>query len=64
MKVGKPVMRQLVTQARGHVVSDCPLAGKHIVQGAQELAAQDGKTLPAPSAEHPIEVFAHAYGLL
>ncbi|HMI96789.1 MAG TPA: hypothetical protein VK479_09780 [Micropepsaceae bacterium] len=64
MKVGKPVMRQLVNQARGHVVSDCPLAGKHIVQGARELAAQDGKTLPAPAAEHPIEVFAHAYGLL
>ena len=36
MKVGKPVMRQLVNQARGHVVSDCPLAGKHIVQGARE----------------------------
>ena len=64
MKVGKPVMRQLVAQARGHVVSDCPLAGKHIVQGAEELAAQDGKTLPASAAEHPIEVFAHAYGLL
>jgi glycerol-3-phosphate dehydrogenase subunit C len=64
MKVGKPVMRQLVAQPRGHVVSDCPLAGKHIVQGAEELAAQDGKTLPASVAEHPIEVFAHAYGLL
>jgi len=36
MKVGRPVMRQLVNQARGHVVSDCPLAGKHIVQGARE----------------------------
>jgi glycerol-3-phosphate dehydrogenase subunit C len=64
MKVGKPVMRQLVNQARGHVVSDCPLAGKHIVQGARELAAQDGKTLPVAEAEHPIEVFAHAYGLI
>ena len=64
MKVGKPVMRQLAAQARGHVVSDCPLAGKHIVQGARELAAQDGKTLPVAAAEHPIEVFAHAYGLI
>jgi glycerol-3-phosphate dehydrogenase subunit C len=64
MKVGKPVMRQLVNQARGHVVSDCPLAGKHIVQGARELAEQDGKTLPVAAAEHPIEVFAHAYGLI
>jgi len=64
MKVGKPVMRQLVGQARGHVVSDCPLAGKHIVQGARELAEADGKTLPVAVAEHPIEVFAHAYGLI
>ncbi len=64
MRIGKPVMRQLVNQARGHVVSDCPLAGKHIMQGARELAAQDGKALPAPAAEHPIEVFAHAYGLI
>jgi len=28
------------------------------------LAAQDGKTLPALAAEHPIEVFALAYGLI
>jgi glycerol-3-phosphate dehydrogenase subunit C len=64
MKVGRPVMRALVTQARGHVVSDCPLAAKHIVQGAREIAEKDGKSLPARAAEHPIEVFAHAYGLL
>ena len=64
MKVGRPVMRQLVGQARGHVVSDCPLAGKHIVQGARELAEKDDKTLPVAEAEHPIEVFAHAYGLI
>jgi glycerol-3-phosphate dehydrogenase subunit C len=64
MKVGRPVMRALVTQARGHVVSDCPLAAKHIVQGAREIAEKDGKALPARAAEHPIEVFAHAYGLL
>jgi len=57
-------MRQLVGQARGHVVSDCPLAGKHIVQGARELAEADGKTLPVAAAEHPIEVFAHSYGLI
>jgi glycerol-3-phosphate dehydrogenase subunit C len=64
MKVGRPVMRQVATQSRGHVVSDCPLAGKHIVQGAREMAEKDGKQLPAPAAEHPIEVFARAYGLI
>jgi glycerol-3-phosphate dehydrogenase subunit C len=64
MKVGRPVMRTVAAQARGHVVSDCPLAGKHIVQGAREMDEADGKELPARAAEHPIEVFARAYGLM
>jgi len=56
MKVGRPVMRQVASQARGHVVSDCPLAGKHILQGAHDIAAKDGETLAAKEAEHPIEI--------
>jgi glycerol-3-phosphate dehydrogenase subunit C len=64
MKVGKPAMRAVAAQARGHVASDCPLAGKHLVQGASEMDAAAGKTLPAREAEHPIEIFASAYGLL
>jgi glycerol-3-phosphate dehydrogenase subunit C len=64
MKVGRPVMRQVIAQARGHVVSDCPLAVKHIMQGAREMAARDGTALPARAPEHPIELFAHAYGLI
>jgi glycerol-3-phosphate dehydrogenase subunit C len=64
MKVGRPVMRQVENQARGHVVSDCPLAAKHILQGAQEMAARDDKELPAKAPEHPIEILARAYGLL
>ena len=64
MKVGRPVMRQVVTQERGHLVSDCPLAAKHILQGAREIAAKDGETLAVREAEHPIEIFARAYGLM
>ncbi len=63
MKVGRPVFRTAVEQARGHIASDCPLAGLHILNGARQAAAKEGKTLPAKSAEHPIEVFARAYGL-
>jgi glycerol-3-phosphate dehydrogenase subunit C len=63
MKVGKPVMRAVAQQLRGHVASDCPLAGKHIVQGAKEMM-EGGKELPARAAEHPIEIFARAYGLM
>jgi glycerol-3-phosphate dehydrogenase subunit C len=64
MKVGKPAMRTAVAQARGHIASDCPLAGKHIVQGARELAEKEGKELPVRETEHPIQIFARAYGLL
>jgi glycerol-3-phosphate dehydrogenase subunit C len=63
MKIGKPVMRSAVNQARGHIASDCPLAAKHIVQGAREMAEDAGKELPAKLPEHPIEIFARAFGL-
>ena len=42
MKVGKPVMRTAVNQARGHIASDCPLAAKHIVQGAERIGRTGG----------------------
>jgi len=64
MKVGRPVMRQIVAQARGHVVSDCPLAAKHILQGAREIAETNGQALPARAPEHPIEILARSYGLI
>ena len=63
-KVGRPVMRAALTQAKGHIASDCPLAAAHIVQGARALAEKDGTELPAREPEHPIEIFARAYGLL
>jgi glycerol-3-phosphate dehydrogenase subunit C len=62
-KVGRPVFRQMVTQARGHIASDCPLAAVHILAGAREAAEREGKTIPAAKAEHPIEILALAYGL-
>jgi glycerol-3-phosphate dehydrogenase subunit C len=64
MKVGRPVMRQVVTQARGYLASDCPLAAKHILQGAHEMAEKDGTPLAASKPEHPIEIFARAYALI
>jgi glycerol-3-phosphate dehydrogenase subunit C len=63
VKVGRPVYRQVAEQARGHIASDCPLAGLHIVENAKALAARDGKTI-APKAEHPIEILARAFGLM
>jgi glycerol-3-phosphate dehydrogenase subunit C len=60
LKVGKPVAKTALTQAKREVVSECPLAGEHILQGMQKLDAS--AAIPATSL-HPIEVFARAYGL-
>jgi glycerol-3-phosphate dehydrogenase subunit C len=60
LKVGKPVARQATRESKPHVASECPLAGMHILQGMELLA--NGGTLPS-RAEHPIELFARAYGL-
>jgi glycerol-3-phosphate dehydrogenase subunit C len=62
VKVGRPVFRTAVQQARGHIASDCPLAAQHIVQNANELAAKDGNSV-AKTPEHPIEILARAFGL-
>jgi glycerol-3-phosphate dehydrogenase subunit C len=63
-KVGRPVFRAAVKQARGHIASDCPLAAAHIFQGAREAAAAEGAEFHPREPEHPIEIFAGAYGLL
>ncbi|MGH6889368.1 MAG: (Fe-S)-binding protein [Rhizomicrobium sp.] len=63
-KVGRPVFRTVVKQMRGHIASDCPLAAAHIFQGARETAAAEGAEFRAREPEHPIEIFARAYGLL
>ncbi len=54
VKVGRPVFRTANTQARGHIVSDCPLAAQHIVSHTET---------PARAPEHPIQIMARAYGL-
>ena len=57
----KPVARQALQSSKAHVASECPLAGDHIVQGMERLA--DGAAYPKES-EHPIQLFAKAYGLI
>ena len=55
VKVGRPVFRAAEKQARGHIVSDCPLAAQHIFHNT---------TTPAKEPEHPIQIMARAFGLL
>jgi glycerol-3-phosphate dehydrogenase subunit C len=57
VKVGKPVARQAMNAAKAHLASECPLAADHIAQGIELL----GGAPPRP--EHPIQIFARAYGL-
>src|SRR5438105_2151412 len=60
LKVGKPVARQALKNAKPFLASECPLAGMHIVQEMEMLA--DGQSVPRRSL-HPIELIAHAYGI-
>jgi glycerol-3-phosphate dehydrogenase subunit C len=57
VKIGKPVSRQAKQADKKHLASECPLAGTHIAQGIALL----GGTPPEP--QHPIQIFARAYGL-
>lgn len=64
LKVGKPVARDVAKQGPGFVVSECPLAREHILQGvekidpAQPAAARDGQGV---QVQHPIQLMALSY---
>jgi len=60
LKVGRPVARQAAKSGRRHLVSECPLAGLHILQGIERI---DGAETRVDHAPHPIELLARAYGI-
>ncbi|MCH7551714.1 MAG: glycerol-3-phosphate dehydrogenase, partial [Proteobacteria bacterium] len=64
LKVGKPVARDVAKRNPGHMVSECPLARDHILQGVERLG-EDSASMAAriSAAQHPIELIAQAYGL-
>jgi glycerol-3-phosphate dehydrogenase subunit C len=57
VKIGRPVARQAMNAAKAHLASECPLAADHIAQGVELLGGTP------PRSEHPIQIFARAYGL-
>ena len=64
LKVGRPAARQALEANGGAVVSECPLAALHILQGMKGLnAASDEKHAIPDVVPHPIEIIARAYGL-
>jgi glycerol-3-phosphate dehydrogenase subunit C len=60
LKVGRPVARQAAENKSAFVVSECPLARDHVVQGMERL---DGGAAPVETVQHPIELIARAYGV-
>src|SRR5260370_31343149 len=57
LKVGRPVARQALKNAKPFLASECPLAGMHIAQEMEILA--DGQAVPH-RALHPIKLAAPA----
>jgi len=56
MKIGRPVFRQMAEPGPDYVSSDCPIAGRHILQGMGETAGKAEKA-------HPLPLLRKAYGL-
>ncbi|MSO64991.1 MAG: glycerol-3-phosphate dehydrogenase [Alphaproteobacteria bacterium] len=61
LKVGRPTAQRAVDVAPAYVAAECPLAGKHIVQG-MERTESGTASLREPRAFHPIELLARSYG--
>jgi Fe-S oxidoreductase len=58
MKIGRPVFRQMGQTGPDWVSSDCPIAGRHILQGMGE-----GGDAGAARKAHPITLVRKAYGV-
>jgi glycerol-3-phosphate dehydrogenase subunit C len=56
MKIGRPVFRMMAEPGPDYVSSDCPIAGRHILQGMGESAGKAEKA-------HPLTLLRKAYGL-
>ncbi|MEI8296311.1 MAG: glycerol-3-phosphate dehydrogenase, partial [Alphaproteobacteria bacterium] len=60
LKVGKPAAKQALQNDTRLVLSECPLAAKHLLQGMEILDTdKQGQLQDA----HPIEIMAQSYGL-
>jgi len=58
MKIGRPVFRQMGETAPDYVCSDCPIAGRRIMQGIEESGSEH-----RARKEHPLTLVRMAYGL-
>ena len=59
-KFARQTVRRTADANKAFIASECPLAGKHIAQGFEQL---DNASREGQRAFHPIEILAKAYGL-
>lgn len=60
IKMGEPVAKRAKESGAVFVVSECPLAREHVLQGMERL---EGSINELTCAQHPIQLMARAYGL-
>ncbi len=58
MKIGRPVYRQMAQTEPDYISSDCPIAGRAILQGIEQSQAPTH-----PRKAHPLTLLRIAYGL-
>jgi glycerol-3-phosphate dehydrogenase subunit C len=58
MKIGRPVFRQMEQNEPDYISSDCPIAGRAILQGIEE-----GQLPSRAKKAHPLTLLCIAYGL-
>ncbi len=59
MKIGRPVFRQMAEPDPDYISSDCPIAGRAIVQGIEQMQQAPTRAIKA----HPLTLLRLAYGL-
>ncbi len=62
MKIGRPVFRQMAQTDPDYVSSDCPIAGRAIMQGMGQ-GESGNENESAPVKAHPLTLIRIAYGL-
>ncbi|MBT3916627.1 MAG: glycerol-3-phosphate dehydrogenase [Rhodospirillaceae bacterium] len=62
IKVGRPAARKALESDAKYVVSECPLARDHMMQGIEKLDEQNARD-NIQAVQHPIQILAQAYGL-
>jgi len=64
MKIGGPVFRQMAQSDPDYISSDCPIAGRAILQGVEQGQTQTQTTTPSRARKaHPLTLLRIAYGL-